>query len=99
MNENVSKPDVRRSQSVSISSILFSTSSHDFAERILTLQFYTKLFVLIYLMWEFPIIIIANPDLDSFEELVVMLKNIARESDERFFQMDVKPLISSLLIK
>ena len=34
---------------------------------------------------------IANPDLDSFEELVVMLKNIARESDERFFQMDVKP--------
>jgi hypothetical protein len=36
-------------------------------------------------------IIIANPDLDSFEELVVMLKNIARESDERFFQMDVKP--------
>jgi hypothetical protein len=24
-------------------------------------------------------VIIANPDLDSFEELVVMLKNIARE--------------------
>jgi hypothetical protein len=36
-------------------------------------------------------IMIANPDLGSFEELVVMLKNIARESDERFFQMDVKP--------
>jgi hypothetical protein len=81
MNENVSKPDVRkplietsnrfetsvlRSQSVSISSILFSTSSHDFAEKILTLQFYTKLFVLIYLMWQFPIIITFFEAVSSF---------------------------------
>jgi hypothetical protein len=34
-----------RPQSVSISSILFSTSSHDFAEKNVTLQFCTKLFV------------------------------------------------------
>ncbi|WP_337925525.1 sulfur relay protein DsrC [Bathymodiolus thermophilus thioautotrophic gill symbiont] len=34
---------------------------------------------------------IANPEIESFEDLVVVLKSIARESDERFFQMDVKP--------
>ncbi|BAS68481.1 sulfur relay protein DsrC [Bathymodiolus septemdierum thioautotrophic gill symbiont] len=36
-------------------------------------------------------VMIANPALDSFEDLVVVLKTIANESDERFFQMDVKP--------
>jgi hypothetical protein len=36
-------------------------------------------------------VMIANPQLDSFEELVVTLKSIAKASDERFFQMDVKP--------
>ncbi len=34
---------------------------------------------------------IANPQLDGFEELVEVLKIIAKTSDERFFQMDVKP--------
>jgi hypothetical protein len=36
-------------------------------------------------------IIIANPQANSFEELVVILKTIADASDERFFRMDVKP--------
>jgi hypothetical protein len=36
-------------------------------------------------------VMIANPALDSFEDLVVLLKTIASQSDERFFQMDVKP--------
>ncbi len=36
-------------------------------------------------------VMIANPDLDSFEDLVRVLKTIAGQSDERFFQMDVKP--------
>ena len=36
-------------------------------------------------------VMIANPQLDSFEALVVALKTIAKSSDERFFQMDVKP--------
>ncbi|KAA0445190.1 MAG: sulfur relay protein DsrC [Candidatus Thioglobus sp.] len=36
-------------------------------------------------------VMIANPDLDSFEDLVGVLKTIAGQSDERFFQMDVKP--------
>ncbi|WP_342589259.1 sulfur relay protein DsrC [thiotrophic endosymbiont of Bathymodiolus puteoserpentis (Logatchev)] len=36
-------------------------------------------------------VMIANPEIESFEDLVVVLKSIARESDERFFQMDVKP--------
>ncbi len=34
---------------------------------------------------------IANPALDSFEDLVLVLRTIAEGSDERFFQMDVKP--------
>ena len=36
-------------------------------------------------------VIIANPQIDDFEGLVVTLKAIANTSDERFFQMDVKP--------
>lgn len=36
-------------------------------------------------------VMIANPQLDGFEELVDTLKAIAKTSDERFFQMDVKP--------
>ncbi|MBA5249928.1 MAG: sulfur relay protein DsrC [Gammaproteobacteria bacterium] len=36
-------------------------------------------------------VMIANPALDSFEDLVLALKAIAAVSDERFFQMDVKP--------
>lgn len=36
-------------------------------------------------------VMIANPQLDGFEELVEALKMIAKTSDERFFQMDVKP--------
>lgn len=36
-------------------------------------------------------VMIANPGLDSFEDLVLVLKTIAEGSDERFFQMDVKP--------
>ncbi len=36
-------------------------------------------------------VIIANPQIDDFEGLVVTLKAIAKTSDERFFQMDVKP--------
>lgn len=36
-------------------------------------------------------VMIANPQLDNFEELVVMLKTVANSSDERFFRMDVKP--------
>ncbi|WPE16412.1 sulfur relay protein DsrC [Candidatus Thioglobus autotrophicus] len=34
---------------------------------------------------------IGNPQIDSFEELVVVLKTISKASDERFFRMDVKP--------
>ncbi len=36
-------------------------------------------------------VMIANPGLDSFEDLVLVLRTIAEGSDERFFQMDVKP--------
>ncbi len=36
-------------------------------------------------------VMIANPALDSFEDLVLVLRTIAEGSDERFFQMDVKP--------
>ncbi len=36
-------------------------------------------------------VMIANPALDTFEDLVLVLKTIAEGSDERFFQMDVKP--------
>jgi hypothetical protein len=36
-------------------------------------------------------VIIANPQIDDFEGLVFALKAIAKTSDERFFQMDVKP--------
>jgi len=36
-------------------------------------------------------IIIANPQVDDFEELVSVLKTISKASDERFFRMDVKP--------
>lgn len=36
-------------------------------------------------------VMIANPALDSFEDLVMVLKTITKQSDERFFQMDVKP--------
>ncbi len=36
-------------------------------------------------------IMIGNPQIDDFEELVVVLKAISNASDERFFRMDVKP--------
>ncbi len=36
-------------------------------------------------------IMIGNPQIDDFEELVVVLKAISKASDERFFRMDVKP--------
>ena len=36
-------------------------------------------------------IMISNPQIDDFEELVVVLKAISDGSDERFFRMDVKP--------
>ena len=36
-------------------------------------------------------IMIGNPQIDDFEELVVILKAISDSSDERFFRMDVKP--------
>ncbi|MDC0430459.1 sulfur relay protein DsrC [Candidatus Thioglobus sp.] len=36
-------------------------------------------------------IMIGNPQIDDFEELVVVLKAISDSSDERFFRMDVKP--------
>lgn len=35
--------------------------------------------------------IIAHPDLESFEDLVLVIKAIAASGDERFFRMDVKP--------
>ena len=34
---------------------------------------------------------IAHTDLESFEDLVGVVKNIANSGGERFFQMDVKP--------
>ncbi|MCH9746351.1 MAG: sulfur relay protein DsrC [Proteobacteria bacterium] len=36
-------------------------------------------------------IMIGNPQVDNFEELVEILKAISKTSDERFFRMDVKP--------
>ena len=36
-------------------------------------------------------VMIAHTELDSFEELVVVIKNIANSGRERFFRMDVKP--------
>lgn len=36
-------------------------------------------------------VIIANPELDSFEDLVLALKTISQSSDDLFFKMDVKP--------
>ncbi|WP_428095927.1 sulfur relay protein DsrC [Candidatus Thioglobus sp.] len=36
-------------------------------------------------------IMIGNPQINDFEELVVALKTISNSSDERFFRMDVKP--------
>ena len=35
-------------------------------------------------------VMIANPQLESFEELVPIIQGVAR-SGERFFRMDVKP--------
>lgn len=35
-------------------------------------------------------ILIANPDLESFDELLPIIKDVAR-SGERFFRMDIKP--------
>jgi hypothetical protein len=34
---------------------------------------------------------IAHTELESFEDLVPIIKNIANSGNERFFQMDVKP--------
>mgnify|MGYP001587603870 CR=1 FL=1 len=36
-------------------------------------------------------VMIAHTEIDSFEDLVVVVKNIAQSGDERFFRMDVKP--------
>jgi hypothetical protein len=36
-------------------------------------------------------VMIGNPQIETFEELVVTLRAIAKSSDERFFRMDVKP--------
>jgi hypothetical protein len=35
-------------------------------------------------------ILIANPQLESFDDLVPLIRDVAR-SGERFFRMDVKP--------
>ena len=35
-------------------------------------------------------ILLQNPDTDSFEELIVLVKDGARNG-ERFFRMDIKP--------
>ncbi len=36
-------------------------------------------------------VMIAHTELESFEDLVPIIKNIANSGDERFFRMDVKP--------
>jgi hypothetical protein len=36
-------------------------------------------------------VIIAHPQVENFEALVVVLKQVSKGSDERFFRMDVKP--------
>ncbi len=36
-------------------------------------------------------VMIAHTDIDSFENLVVVVKHIAQSGNERFFRMDVKP--------
>lgn len=36
-------------------------------------------------------VMIAHTDIDSFEDLTVLIKHITRSGNERFFRMDVKP--------
>jgi hypothetical protein len=36
-------------------------------------------------------IMIAHTDLESFEDLVAVVKRVSKTSNERFFKMDVKP--------
>lgn len=36
-------------------------------------------------------VMIAHTDVDSFEDLVLLIKSISISSSERFFRMDVKP--------
>jgi hypothetical protein len=36
-------------------------------------------------------VMIAYTDIESFEDLVLVIKSIAKSDSERFFQMDVKP--------
>lgn len=36
-------------------------------------------------------VMIAHTEIDSFEDLAVLIKNIAKSNDERFFSIDVKP--------
>ena len=36
-------------------------------------------------------VIIANPQVDDFETLVLTLKKVSDASTERFFRMDLKP--------
>ncbi|CAC9433626.1 sulfur relay protein DsrC [bacterium endosymbiont of Bathymodiolus sp. 5 South] len=36
-------------------------------------------------------VMIAHTELESFEDLVPIIKNIANSGNERFFRMDVKP--------
>jgi hypothetical protein len=36
-------------------------------------------------------IMIAHTDMESFEDLVAVVKKVSKTSNERFFKMDVKP--------
>jgi hypothetical protein len=36
-------------------------------------------------------VMIGHTDIDSFEDLVSVIKSISRSGSERFFRMDVKP--------
>lgn len=36
-------------------------------------------------------VLIAHPEMDNFEQLEEKIKQLAQNSDERFFKMDVKP--------
>ena len=36
-------------------------------------------------------IMIAHTDLESFEDLVAVVKKVSKTSNERFFKLDVKP--------
>ncbi len=42
-------------------------------------------------MLKLSAVLIAYPDIDDFEQLVKKIKNLAENSGERFFKIDVKP--------